>query len=85
MSAQLQEKYARVILESCLKVEKDQPLFISYNTERDDFVRILSKIAYSLGVRDIYYDVQDPYLKHEALLNLDVEELKKTNLWNKEM
>ena len=32
----LQEKYARVILESCLKVEKDQPLFISYNTERDD-------------------------------------------------
>ena len=81
----LQEKYAKVILESCLKVEKDQPLFISYNTERDDFVRILSKIAYSLGVRDIYYDVQDPYLKHEALLNLDVEELKKTNLWNKEM
>ena len=81
----LQEKYARVILESCLKVEKDQPLFISYNTERDDFVRIVSKVAYELGVRDIYYDVQDPYLKHEALMNLDIEDLKKTNLWNKEM
>ena len=35
---ELQEKYARVILESCLKMEKDQPLVISYNVERSDFV-----------------------------------------------
>ena len=52
----LQEKYARVILESCLKVEKNQPLFISYNVERSDFVRIITKIAYELGIRDIYYE-----------------------------
>lgn len=81
----LKEKYARVILESCLKVEKDQPLFISYNVERSDFVRIVTEIAYELGVKDIYYDVQDPYLKHEALKNLDVDELKKLSFWNKEM
>ena len=81
----LKEKYARVILESCLKIEKNQPLFISYNVERSDFVRIITKIAYELGVKDIYYDVQDPYLKHEALKNLEVEELKKLSFWNKEM
>lgn len=81
----LQEKYARVILESCLKVEKDQPLFISYNVERSDFVRIITKIAYSLGVKDIYYEASDPYIKHEALKNLEVEELKKTKFFNKEM
>jgi len=80
----LQEKYARVILESCLKVEKNQPLFISYNVERSDFVRIITKIAYSLGVKDIYYEASDPYLKHEALKNLEVEELKKLPFWNKE-
>ena len=51
----LQEKYARVILESCLKVEKGQPLFISYNVERIDFVRTLTEIDYELGVKDIYY------------------------------
>ena len=81
----LQEKYARVILESCLKVEKNQPLFISYNVERSDFVRILTEIAYSLGVKDIYYESSDPYLKHEALKNLEVEELKKLSFFNREM
>lgn len=81
----LQEKYARVILESCLKVEKNQPLFISYNVERSDFVRILTNIAYELGVKDIYYEASDPYLKHEALKKLEVEELKKLTFWNKEM
>ena len=82
---ELQEKYARVILESCLKLEKDQPLFISYNVERSDFVRIVTKLAYEMGVKDIYYEASDPYLKHEALLNLSVEELKKLPFWNKEM
>ena len=33
---ELQEKYARVLLESCLKIEKGQPLFISANIERID-------------------------------------------------
>ena len=81
----LQEKYAKVILESCLKVEKDQPLFISYNVERRDFVSIITKIALELGVKDIYYDVSDPYLKHELLKSLEVEDLKKLTFWNKEM
>ncbi len=79
----LQEKYARVILESCLKVEKNQPLFISYNVERSDFVRIITKIAYELGVKDIYYESSDPYIKHEALMNLEVEELKRLPFWDK--
>ena len=82
---ELKEKYARVLLESCLKVEKGQPLFISYNVERSDFVRIVTKIAYELGIKDIYYDASDPYLKHEALKNLEIDELKKLPFWNKEM
>lgn len=82
---ELQEKYARVLLESCLKVEKNQPLFISYNIERSDFVRIVTKIAYELGIKDIYYDISDPYLKHEALKELEVDELKKLTFWNKKM
>ena len=81
---ELQEKYAKVILESCLKMDKGQPLFISYNIERSDFVRIITNIAYSMGIKDIYYDASDPYLKHEALKNLEVEELKELPFWNKE-
>ena len=80
---ELQEKYARVILESCLKVENNQPLFISYNVERSDFVKIITKVALELGVKDIYYEFNDPYIKHELLKVLDFEELKP--YWNKEI
>ncbi len=80
-----QEKYARVLLESCLKLEKNQPLFISYNIERSDFVRIITKVALEMGVKDIYYESSDPYIKHELLKTLEVEELKKLTFWNKEM
>lgn len=80
---QLQRKYAEVLLKNCLKVEKEQPLFISANIERRDFVRVVAQVAYEIGVKDVYFDLQDPYLKHDALLNLTAEELKKTSMWNK--
>ena len=82
---ELQEKYIEVILESCLKLEKNQPLFISYDVERRDFVRMVAKKAFEMGVKDIYFDSSDSYLKHDALKNLEVEELKKLDFWNKEI
>lgn len=81
----LQRKYAKVLLESCLKIEKNQPLFISFNVERIDFARIVAEIAFEKGIKDIYMDVSDPYLKHEALKHLEVEELKDLTFWNKEI
>ena len=81
---ELLKKYASVILKTCLKVEKDQPLFISANYERIDFVRILANIAYEIGVKDIYFDLTDVHLKHDALKKLSFEELKKLQFWNKE-
>ena len=60
----LLEKYAKVLLESCLKVEANQPLFVSFNVERMDFARIVEKVAFELGIKDIYFDISDPYLKH---------------------
>ncbi len=76
-------KYAQVILNTCLKVQKNQPLFISYNVARRDFARILANEAYKLGVKDIYFDASDPYLKHDALINLEEKDLKKTSFWNR--
>ena len=81
---ELLKKYASVILKTCLKVKKDQPLFISAIYERRDFVRILANVAYEIGVKDIYFDLTDVYLKHDALKNLELEDLKKLSFWNKE-
>ncbi len=81
---ELQEKYASVILKTCLKVEKNQPLFISANSERLDFVRIIADKALELGVKDIYFDITDPLLKHSILKGLSLEELKHHQYFNKE-
>lgn len=80
---ELQRKYAEVLLKVCLKIEKKQPLLISANVERMDFVRIVAEIAMKEGVNDIYFDISDPYIKHEALKELSVKELKKLKLWDK--
>lgn len=81
---ELKEKYAEVLLKTCLKVDANQPLLISFNIERLDFVRIVARKAYDLGVNDIYFDMIDPYLKHDALKNLDVESCKNLTFWNKQ-
>jgi len=77
-------KYAKVLLETCLKIEENQPLFISFNVERIDFAHIVAELAFEMGVKDICFDIADPYLKHEALKHLEVEELKELSFWNKE-
>lgn len=79
------EKYARVLLETCLKIEKNQPLLLSFDVERMDFARIVEKVAFEMGIKDIYFDISDPYLKHEALKYLEVAELKELAFWNKEI
>ena len=43
------------LLESCLKIEKNQPLFVSITIERIDFASI-NKIALNMGIKDIYLD-----------------------------
>ena len=65
----LQEKYAKVILNSCLKIKKNQQLFVSANTEAMEFVRIVANEAYKIGVKEIIYDITDVHLKHDPLKN----------------
>ena len=82
---ELLTKYANILLKSCLKIYKGQPLLISANVERRDFVRIVAQEAYKMGVKDIYFDFTDPYLKHDLLKELEVEDLKKISFWNRDI
>ncbi len=81
---ELMRKYASVILNSCLKVKKGQPLFISADIERIDFVRIVTELATEMGITDIYYDLSDSIIKHSLLKELSVEKLQQHQYWNKE-
>ena len=82
---ELMTKYSKMILNVCLRVKSNQPLFISFNSERLDFVRILASEAYKIGVKDIYFDCIDSILKHDMLKNLDIEDLKNSNYFNRYM
>ena len=63
----MQEKYAKVLLNTCLGLKKNQQLVISANYEMIEFVRLVAKVAYEIGVKEIYFDLNDSYLKHELL------------------
>lgn len=77
------KKYAELLLKGCLNIKKKEPLLIQVPIENIDFVRVLAKTAYELGVDDVYFDFEDNELKREQLLNLDLESLKKSRFWNK--
>ena len=80
---ELKRKYADMILNVCLQVENNQPLFISYNSENAEFVRILANEAFKIGVKDIYFDSIDVNLKHDMLVNLDFDSLKNNKLFDR--
>ena len=78
-------KYARLLLEKGLCIKKNEPLVINAPVESYDFVRVLTEVACTLGVRDIYYDWYDDELKHSELKHFNEEEIKKSRFWNKEI
>lgn len=79
------EKYANLLLVKCLNLKKGQPLVITSPIECIDFVRVITKKAYEMGVHDIYFDWSDSYLKYYQLLNFSEEEFGNSLFWNKKI
>lgn len=77
------EKYANLILMKGVNIKKGQPLFLIFPMEQMEFVRILIRRAYELGVVDIFFAYTDPELKHDQLKYLDEKDMKNYILWNK--
>ena len=77
-----EDKYIKLLLERCLKLEENQPLFINYNIVNQDFVDKLIDYANSLGVNDIYLDKVDMQGYHDTLMNIDIMEIKNHEMFN---
>lgn len=80
----MQEKYAELLLKRCLNIS-NQPLLILCPIETYEFVRVLVKKAYEIGVKDIYIDFEDEGLKKSQLNNLSNEDLKNSSFFNKKI
>ena len=76
-------KYAELLLKRCLNIKNGQPLLISTPIEPLDFIRILTEVALEIGVKDIYYDYNDSYIKHSHLKYLENNYLDDNYLFNK--
>ena len=81
----MQEKYADLLLNGCLNIDKNQPLLISSPIEVYDFVRLIVRKAYKMGIKDIYIDYSDEVIKKLQLKNLKEEELEQSSFWNKKI
>lgn len=80
-----QEKYADLLLTKGVSIKRGMPLLITAPMEAYEFVRILSKKAFEMGVTDIGYDLVDENIKHDALKYLKINELKDNTLFNKKI
>lgn len=76
-------KYAHLLLTKGLCINENQPLVITAPITAIEFVRVLTKVACELNIRDIYYDWTDEELKHIELSYFNKEEIKQSRFWNK--
>ena len=79
------EKYADLLINRCLSIKENQPLLITAPVECIEFVRVVSRTAMKVGVRDIYYDFTDEVLKHDQLLYYSNNDIKNSKLFNKKI
>ena len=59
----MQDKYIELLLNKCVDRNESKILFIHYMKEIETFIQKLSQRAKELGFEEIYFDVEDNYIK----------------------
>lgn len=68
-------KYARFLIEGCLRLKKGDKLFIISYDVVDDFINILNEEAKNIGITDIEYLINSPEKQKELYLTKTYEEI----------
>ncbi len=74
-------KYARLLLQ-CLKLEDKDYLFVSMPSFLEEFKNLIEEEAESFGLKEVYFDIIDPFKKHDLLRDLDQENINKHPLFD---
>ncbi|MCF0108906.1 MAG: aminopeptidase [Erysipelotrichaceae bacterium] len=78
------EKYARVLLEVGVNLQKGETLVLQTITECMPLAREITKQAFAMGAKDVVVHIDDPEINHLRAKNCDVETLKEVPEWKKE-
>lgn len=79
------EKYAQMLLEVGLNLDKGQELVLSAAVESAEMVRILTEKAYQMGAKDVLINWSDAQCARSKYLYQDEETLGVVHDWNAEM
>ena len=71
----LKRKYARFLVEGCLKLGKGDKLFIIGYNLIEDFMQLVKEEALKLGVIDVKMLINDPFKQKELYLKGNYEEI----------
>ena len=77
-------KYARVLLEVGVNLQKGQILVLQASTDALKLAREVTKIAFEMGAKDVILHLEDPEVEHLRAKNCDVETLRDVPEWKKE-
>lgn len=83
MNSNLLEKYARLIVKSGVNIQKNQTLMVISPIECDWFVRIIAKIAYEAGAKDVVVEWVDELLSKMKFLYAPEESFEEFPEWQK--
>lgn len=84
MKSELQEKYARLIVKSGLNIQKNQILVINSPIECAYFARIVAKIAYIEGAKEVVVRWNDDLLTKIKYINAKEEVFDEFPSWQKD-
>ncbi|MDO4198552.1 MAG: aminopeptidase [Erysipelotrichaceae bacterium] len=78
------EKYARVLVEVGVNLQKGQKLLLQCTSDSLDLARMISKVAFERGAADVAVFIDDPYIKRLRGLYCDEETVKEVPDYRKE-
>lgn len=81
----MEEKYIELLIQKCTDLENNKTLFLHYMKEARPFVDKIISYVNKMGVEDIYLEEEDPYLIHDELERMTLEEIEKSPYFNKQM
>ena len=68
-------KYAKLLIEKCVNLQKNEPLYIEAPVETYEFVEMIYEIASKI-TNDIHVTFNDAKIRHDALMTLSIDEIK---------
>lgn len=75
------EEYAELALKIGVNIQEGQKLFINTPIHAVEFVRMITKKAYEMGVKDVIHSWNDDILSYTRFKNISIETLEEFPEW----